>query len=106
MKWTPPSPTRYKINVDGVVSKEQRIAGVGILIRDDEGRLIGACSKKIKAPLGPIEAEAKAAELGLQFAKDMSIQDFTLESDSLTLINTLRTCLLLLHQLLLWSIAL
>lgn len=52
--------------------------------------MIGACSKKIEAPLGAIEAEAKAAELGLQFAKDMSIQDFTLESDALTLINALK----------------
>ena len=66
------------------------MAGVGILIRDAEGRLIGACSKKIEALLGVIEAEAKATELGLQFARDMSIQDFTLESDSLTLINALR----------------
>ena len=36
---------------------------------------VGACSKKIEAPLGAIEAEAKASELGLQFAKDMSIHD-------------------------------
>ena len=51
---------------------------------------VGACSKKIEAPLGAIEAEAKASELGLQFAKDMSIHDFTLESNSLTLINALK----------------
>ncbi|XP_075640428.1 uncharacterized protein LOC142612197 [Castanea sativa] len=90
VKWTPPSPTRYKINMDGAVNKEQQILGVVILIKDDEGRLIGACSKKIEAPLGAIDDEAKAAELGLLFAKDMSIQDFTLESDSLTLINALK----------------
>ncbi|XP_075636690.1 uncharacterized protein LOC142608919 [Castanea sativa] len=88
--WTPPSPTRYKINVDGAVFKEQKLAGVGILIRDATGQLIGACSKKIEAPLGAIEADAKAVELGLQFAKDMSIQDYTLESDSVTLVNALR----------------
>ncbi|XP_050289785.1 uncharacterized protein LOC126727932 [Quercus robur] len=69
MHWTPPSPNRYKINMDGVVFKEQKMVGVVILIRDEEGRLIGACSKKIEAPLGAIEAEAKAVDLGLQFAK-------------------------------------
>ena len=46
--------------------------------------------KKIDAPLGAIEVEAKAVEMGLQFSKDMSIQDFTLESDSLSLVNALR----------------
>ena len=52
--------------------------------------MIGACSKKIDAPLGAIEVEAKAVKMGLHFAKDMSIQDFTPESDSLTLVNALR----------------
>ena len=87
--WTPPSPGQYKINVDGVVFKEQKMAGVGIIIRDDAGQLISACSKKIDAPLGAIEVEAKAVEMGLQFAKDMFIQDFTLETDSLSLVNAL-----------------
>ena len=88
--WMPPSPTRYKINVDRAVFKEQKMAGVGILIRDAMGQLIGAYSKKIDAPLGTIEAKAKAVELGLQFAKDMSMHDFMLESDSLLLVNALR----------------
>ena len=52
--------------------------------------MIGACSKKIDAPLGAIEVEAKAVKMGLHFAKDMSIQDFTPESDSLTLVNASR----------------
>ena len=63
------------------------MVGVQIMIRDAEGHLIGACSRKLEAPLGVIEAEAKAMELDLLFARDMPIQDFTLESDSLMLIN-------------------
>ena len=66
------------------------MASVGILIRDTKGQLIGAYSRKLEVPLGAIEAEAKAVELGLMFARDLSIQDFTLESDSLTLINALQ----------------
>ena len=65
------------------------MAGVGILIRDAEGQLIGACSGKLEVPFGAIKAKAEAVELGLMFARDLSIQDFTLESDSLTLINAL-----------------
>ena len=90
VKWKPPSPNRYKVNMDGAVFKEKCMAGVGILIRDAEGHLIGACSRKLAAPLGAIEAEAKVVELGLLFAKDMSIQDFTFESNSLNLINALQ----------------
>ena len=68
------------------------MAGVGILIRDAVGQLIGACSRNLEVPLRAIEAEAMVVELGLMFERDLSIQDFTLESDSLT------SCLLLHHQ--------
>ena len=60
-----------------------------VLIKDSEGRVVGACSKKIQAPLGAMEVEAKAVEFGLKFAKDMLIQDFILEGDSLILMNAL-----------------
>ena len=62
---------------------------MGVLIKDSEGRVVGACSKKIQAPLGAMEVEAKAVVFGLKFAKDMLIQDFILEGDSLVLMNAL-----------------
>lgn len=45
------------------------------------------------APLGAIEAKAKAFEVGIQFAKDMPIQDFILEGDSPVLVNALKDLL-------------
>ena len=87
--WTPPPPNSYKINVEGAVFAAHKSAGVGILIRDEGSRLVGACSKKLLAPLGAVQAEAEAIELGLQFAKDMLIQEFVLLSDSLILVNAL-----------------
>ena len=50
--------------MDGVVFALQKRASVGVLIRDAEGRLIRACSKKIMAPFGTIEVEAKAVNVG------------------------------------------
>ena len=38
----------------------QKAAGLGVLIRDTEGRAVGVCNKKIMAPLGAVEIEAKA----------------------------------------------
>ena len=66
--WTPPH-NSYKINVEGAVFAAHKSAGVGILIRDEGGRLVGACSKKLLAPLGAVQAEAKAIELGLSLQK-------------------------------------
>ena len=41
------------------------------------------------APLGAIETEAKALEAGMQFAREVGIQELILEGDSLVLIRSL-----------------
>ncbi|XP_030974621.1 uncharacterized protein LOC115994555 [Quercus lobata] len=87
--WIPPPTNRYKINVDGVVFKSQKIAGVGVMVRDCCGQVIAALSKKINVPLGPLETEAKAVEVGVQFARDIGIQDCIIEGDSLTIYTAL-----------------
>ncbi|XP_050255011.1 uncharacterized protein LOC126700876 [Quercus robur] len=79
----------FKVNVDGAVCATQKEAGVAVIIMDAQGLVIGALRKKIKAPLGAIEVEVKAYEAGVQFAKDMGIQEFILEGDSLTISNSL-----------------
>ena len=39
--------------------------------------------KQIHAPLGPFEAELKAVEVGLQFAKQLGVSEFIIEGDLL-----------------------
>ena len=46
-------------------------------------------SKKINAPLGTLESKAKAVEAGVQFAREIGIQDFIMEGDSLIVFNAL-----------------
>ena len=60
-----------------------------MLIRDAYGQVVAALSNKLMTPLGAIETEAKALEAGMQFARDVGIQEFILESDSLVLIRSL-----------------
>ena len=42
-----------------------RAVGIGVIIRDDEGRVEAALSKKIYALLAVVEVEAKAFETSL-----------------------------------------
>ena len=88
--WKPPSLNKFKINIHGAVFASQKAIGVGVLVRDAAGKTIGALSKKIWAPLKAVEVEAKAVETRLQFAKDLLIHDFILESDSLLVTNALK----------------
>jgi len=87
--WKPPPAPMFKIDVDGAVFLSQGTVGIGVIIRDEEGRVEAALSKKIMAPLGAIAAEAKAFEAGLLFAKDIGIQEVVLEGDSIIIYNAL-----------------
>jgi len=89
--WLPPSNQLYKVNVDGAVFKERNESGVGVIICDDvHGLVVAAMCKKFYAPLGHLEVEAKAFESGLHFAKDVGLQEFILEGDSLNVVRALQ----------------
>ena len=87
--WIPPPEYVFKINVDGALFADQKVVGVGVIIKDEKGKLEAAMSKKILVPVGPVEAEAVAYEQGLLFARDIGIHNFIIEGDSLIIHHAL-----------------
>ncbi|XP_065626375.1 uncharacterized protein LOC136066260 [Quercus suber] len=51
--WSPPPPSVLKINVDGALDKSRCSAGIGVVIRDEAGRIVAAMGKQCHVPLGP-----------------------------------------------------
>ena len=90
VSWQPPSHGLYKVNIDGAVFSKRKQAGAGVVIRGKEGEVIAALSKKWKYPLGAIEAEAKAWEVGTLFAREVGIREAKFEGDSLVVCNALQ----------------
>ena len=60
-----------------------------MVISVDKGRVKATLCRKITAPIGVVEAEAKAFEASLPFAKDIGIHDVIFEGDSLIVYNSL-----------------
>ena len=89
VRWLPPQGQTYKANVGGAIFAKLKAVGIGVVIQDKEGKVKAALSKKIMLPLGPAEAEAKAVEVGVQFAKDVGIRDVMVEGDSLIMQHAL-----------------
>ena len=48
--WLPPSVGLCKINVDGALFTLRKQAGIGVVIRDGEGRLLATLCKKNQSP--------------------------------------------------------
>ena len=44
-RWIPPIPNQFKINFDGAVFSKLDAAGLGVVIRDSCGRVIGALAE-------------------------------------------------------------
>ena len=65
--------------------KELGCCGIGVVVRNDKGQLMGALSKLIPYPLGALEIEAKAAEIGTTFAWELGLREIILEGDSQTI---------------------
>ncbi|KAM1003928.1 hypothetical protein ACFX13_004258 [Malus domestica] len=86
--WNPPISIFVKINVDGAW-KPSGNAGLGVVIRDCRGMLLGRKHCHIlKSSIEEIEAEA--ALVGLVLANDMGLENIMVESDSKVFVDSVK----------------
>ena len=58
--WKPPTMGQLKINVDATVRQNKSFNGVGLVIRNEEGEVLMAVSKRIEGRFSPHVAECLA----------------------------------------------
>lgn len=91
-QWTKPKEGRIKINVDARISTNNWI-GLGMVARNDAGKVVGAGVKRIKGGIKPQIAEALSMSFGLQIALMRGWEYVEAESDCLHLIHSLQHCI-------------
>lgn len=87
-----PSPVGIlKVNFDAGFRVNRRTATAGVVIRDENGGILGSTCTLSYHTLSVFAAETKAVIHGLRFAKDLGFLSIVLEGDSRTVINKLNS---------------
>ena len=89
-KWKPPEHGLVKVNCDGARFAEENRAGIGVVIRNSKGLVLGSLSKLVPQAYGPLEIEVMAVATALVFASNLGFQRAIFETDLLVLVKALR----------------
>ena len=68
---------------------ERGQCGIGVVVRNDKGQIMGALSKTLWYPLEALAAKAKVAETGIIFSWELGLREIILEGDSQIVMNAI-----------------
>ena len=86
--WVAPPPDYFKVNVDGASSIDgSGISGIGVIVRDEMGRVIVALCKALPMHYLAEITEFFALEHGVLLAQEMNISKVIFESDASSVIS-------------------
>ncbi|KAK7835509.1 hypothetical protein CFP56_023440 [Quercus suber] len=89
VKWKPPNAPCVKVNFDGALFSQAELAGIGVIIRNDQGLAMVALSQQIPSPASVEMVEVIAARQALMFAKELGFDKVEVEGDSETVVNAI-----------------
>lgn len=89
IKWTPPPLEWCKVNWDVAFKTEVQRVGVGILVRDHNGRVLAARSFTKRGVMEPTIGETIASYHAAQFCNQMGLQKVILEGDAKTVVEAI-----------------
>lgn len=82
LQWSPPPPGWFKVNVDAAVKEYQNKEGLGVVIRNSEGKCMAAAMKPSTFRGSVAFAEAEASKLGIEIAENAGLLPLIIETDS------------------------
>ncbi|XP_030968482.1 uncharacterized protein LOC115988978 [Quercus lobata] len=88
-RWTPPEQGVYKANYDGAYFVEEEKAGIGVVIRNELGQVMGSLAEKIEMPSTVEVLEALAARRAMIFMEELGLRQAIFEGDSELVVKAL-----------------
>jgi ribonuclease HI len=87
--WTKPKEVYVLINVDASYDPDTRMCGLGVVIRDEHGRFLAACTNPISYEIDSNTAEARAVSRGIALANEVGCDRIIIQLDCLQVTETL-----------------
>ena len=78
------------MNYDGAVFSQQGRAGLGVIIRNNDGAVMALMAQQIPLPTTVAQVEALAARRVVEFALEIGITKAIVEGDSETIVRELK----------------
>ncbi|GLT72259.1 hypothetical protein SLA2020_483830 [Shorea laevis] len=97
-RWKPPGEGLIKINVDGAISDEERVHGMGAVARDSLGEVMAAMACKGHGLVPAEIAEACSLRHALRWAQNLSFRRIIMESDCASIVTALNSSTLSFHS--------
>jgi len=89
LKWIKPSPGRFKCNVDASFAQARNQVGIGVRIRDDEGRYVLAKTEWMSLILDLDLGEVLGLLSAMYWIRDLHLSTVDFELDSKTVVDSL-----------------
>ncbi|KAK5836647.1 hypothetical protein PVK06_012444 [Gossypium arboreum] len=90
LQWKPPSEDQVKVNIDTSFQKPNNRAVSGIIVRNNNGFVIGSCTYSIENIRDPTIVETYARLHEVAFAENLGFQYIILEGDPLNVVKKLQ----------------
>ena len=91
VRWQPPAENSFKVNFDGAVFGEEQEAGIGVVIRDNEGQVLVALSAKVRLPASVEVLKMLAARRAATFTRELGFSRVCFEGDAELMVKCLQS---------------
>ncbi|KAM6580851.1 hypothetical protein CsatA_004625 [Cannabis sativa] len=88
-RWVKPPLGSYKLNVDASLDVNSNTIGIGAIVRDTTGNVLGCLCRSLFGNFTVILAEAVALMVALDWSLTLGLPLHVVESDCLALVSTL-----------------
>ena len=80
-----------KVNFDGAIFRETNESSLGVIVRDNQGRVRASFSKNVPILPSSNDVGSTVAVRAIRFARELGLSSIILEGDSEVVINVLKS---------------